>query len=192
MEVKASRRALGLAVVSAASADSLGFGSTRLVPWASRWVSGSLFIEALTASPGVLAAVLPEHPAARVVPRVQPEVGGPGHGGGLPSSLRGRVPRGPAPCHQHGRRQRQHGPALQRVTLQLRDRQAAPGRGYVAVGSSLPGCLVSASILCHPANPPPHCSSSWRGRERLAPRGRCGVETKQGDRLQIRVERRFG
>lgn len=42
MEVEASLGALGFAVVSEAIANGMGFGHTRLVPWASSWVPGSL------------------------------------------------------------------------------------------------------------------------------------------------------
>ena len=70
----------------------------------------------------------PEHGAARVVPRVQPEVGAGGHGGGLPGGLRRRVARRAAARGQHGRRQRQHGAALQRLALQLPGGAEAPGR----------------------------------------------------------------
>lgn len=45
---------------------------------------------------------LPEHGAARVVPRVQPEGGGGGHGGGLPGGLRGHLAGRAAPHRQHG------------------------------------------------------------------------------------------
>lgn len=68
-----------------------------------------------------------EHGAARVVSCVQPEGGGGGHGGGLPGGLRGRLAGRAAPHRQHGRRQREHGAALQRVALQLSGGEEAAG-----------------------------------------------------------------
>lgn len=62
---------------------------------------------------------LSQHGAARVVLCVQPEGGGGSHGGGLPGSLWGCLTGSAAPHRQHGRWQRQHGAALQRVALQL-------------------------------------------------------------------------
>lgn len=71
---------------------------------------------------------------ARVVPRVQPEDGAGCDGGGLSEWLQGRFPRRAAPHCQHGRRQRQHGLALQRFTLQLPRGQEAPGCRWMSAG----------------------------------------------------------
>lgn len=68
-----------------------------------------------------------EYSSARMVPRVQPEDGAGRDGGGLSECLQGRFPRCAAPHCQHGRRQRQHGLALQRFTLQLPRGEEAPG-----------------------------------------------------------------
>jgi len=88
-----------------------------------------------------LAARLSADAAARVVLRVQPAVGGARRHGRLPGRVPARLPRGAAARRQHGRRQRQHGAALQRVPLQLRHRQEAPGRRYGAQGpEGLGGC----------------------------------------------------
>lgn len=70
---------------------------------------------------------LHQHGAARVVPRVQPEVGVGPHGRRLPGGVRGRLAGRPAARRQHGRRQRQHGAALQRVSLQLPGGEGAAG-----------------------------------------------------------------
>lgn len=72
-------------------------------------------------------AVLPERSAAGVVPRVQSE----GRAGwsrrGLPGRRAPRLPIGAESCGQYGRRQRQHGAALQRLALQLQRGQEAAG-----------------------------------------------------------------
>lgn len=79
-----------------------------------------------------------KYSSARMVPRVQPEDGAGRHGGGLSECLQGRFPRRAAPRCQHGRRQRQHGLALQRFTLQLPRGEEAPGCRWAWAGQERP------------------------------------------------------
>lgn len=109
------------------------------------------------AQPRSLPAARQQQPGpAGVVPSVQPEVLRPRHSRQPPPGLRRALASPPGPRGEPGRRERQHGPALQRLPLQLPHRAAAAGHGWVTSG-------LPQLQKCPPARMPPPSFSSPPG-----------------------------
>lgn len=104
------------------------------------------------AQPHPLPAACQQQPGpAGMVPSVQPEVIHPRHGRQPPPGLCRGLASSPGPRGEPGRRERQHGPALQRLPLQLPHREAAAGHGSVPP--------IPRNVPLPPSHSVPHITS---------------------------------